>query len=110
MIGGRFKLKKPYPIPGFEPGLLRQNAVALPLAPPPLPILRIDVCLLDRFVFIGLCPQILTSILETHPGEEVVIEREQIKALPSKMGHRQTPLHVLHQRVLLRDSVYYKSC
>ena len=24
-------------VPGFEPGSLRQNAIALPLAPPPLP-------------------------------------------------------------------------
>ena len=30
-------LKKAMSIPGFEPGLLWQNAVALPLAPPSLP-------------------------------------------------------------------------
>ena len=30
-------LKKAKSIPGFEPGSLRQNAIALPLAPPPLP-------------------------------------------------------------------------
>ena len=31
------ELKNPKSFPGFNPGLLRQNAVALPLAPPPLP-------------------------------------------------------------------------
>ena len=29
--------KKAKSVPGFKPGLLRQNAIALPLAPPPLP-------------------------------------------------------------------------
>lgn len=31
------ELKKPNSVPGLEPGLLRQNAVALPHVPPPLP-------------------------------------------------------------------------
>ena len=30
--------KKPMSVPGFEPGLPRENAVALPLVPPPLPL------------------------------------------------------------------------
>ena len=30
------ELKKPKSDPGFEPGLPRQNAIALPLVPPPL--------------------------------------------------------------------------
>ena len=29
--------KKAKPVPGFKPGSLRQNAVALQLVPPPLP-------------------------------------------------------------------------
>ena len=29
--------KKAKSVPGFEPGSLGQNAIALPLAPPPLP-------------------------------------------------------------------------
>ena len=29
--------KKPKSEPGFKPGLPRQNAIALPLVPPPLP-------------------------------------------------------------------------
>ena len=30
--------KKPKSVPGFKPGLPRQNAIALPLVPPPLPL------------------------------------------------------------------------
>ena len=33
-------LKKPKSDPGFEPGLPRQNAIALPLVPLPLPYVR----------------------------------------------------------------------
>ena len=35
-----FELKKPLSIPRFEPGLPRQTAIALPLAPPPVPLFR----------------------------------------------------------------------
>ena len=30
-------LKKPKYVPGYEPGLPRQNTIALPLVPPPFP-------------------------------------------------------------------------
>ena len=36
-IDSNFAPKKPIFVPGFEPGLLGQNAVALPLAPTPPP-------------------------------------------------------------------------
>ena len=32
--------KEPNAVPGLEPGLLRQNAMVLPLAPPPLKLLK----------------------------------------------------------------------
>ena len=35
--------KKPKSNPGFEPGLPRQDAIALPLVPPPLPRLSSDI-------------------------------------------------------------------
>ena len=38
--------KKPMSVLGFEPGLPRQNAIALPLVPPPLPIFILCVTLL----------------------------------------------------------------
>ena len=37
VIDSNSELKKPESILGFEPGLPRQNAVTLPLAPPPHP-------------------------------------------------------------------------
>ena len=33
----QFWTEKAKSVPGFEPGLHSQNAIALPLAPPPLP-------------------------------------------------------------------------
>ena len=36
-IDGNSEPKKPQSVPGFEPSLLGQNAVAQPLVPPPLP-------------------------------------------------------------------------
>ena len=36
-VDSHSELKKPKSIPGFEPGLLRQNAIAPPLVPPPMP-------------------------------------------------------------------------
>ena len=34
--------KKPKSVPRFKPGLPRQNAIVLPLVPPPLPCLVVD--------------------------------------------------------------------
>ena len=43
--------KKPKPVPRFEPGLLGQNAVALPLAPPPLPTEMIEFLAQANHIF-----------------------------------------------------------
>ena len=44
---GNFTFGKPKSHPGFKPGLPRQNAISLPLVPPPLP-LRLTICLYNR--------------------------------------------------------------
>ena len=45
--------KKPKSVPGYKPGLPRQNAIALPLVPPPLPrtkqLIDCSWCLLRNF-------------------------------------------------------------
>ena len=40
ILDRKFFSEKAYYVPGFEPSSLGQNAVAAPLAPPPLPIER----------------------------------------------------------------------
>ena len=45
--------KKTKSVPGFEPGLLGQNAIALPLAPPPLPELLSPVISMQPFVVVS---------------------------------------------------------
>ena len=49
----QFLTEKAKFVPGFEPGPSRQNAGALPLAPPPLPDLKLKA----HLVFRPTCPK-----------------------------------------------------
>ena len=92
--------RSPKSIPGFKPGLLWENAVTLPVAPPPRAKLKTLLTLSSRIYSSGLVP--LLHLVQPQPAD-----RQRVLQLPDLLLRRRQVqddhLQVLRTLGLLSD-------